>query len=694
MQVSRTADGGKPTPHGRGSGGQSRRAPTLLESARTGLAVALVGSVTLAVAEVLLVAMQVSGRLSGENIPVELLIALIGRAACTHALLWCPVMLIVSLGYWGMVGRRRGATPLPVLAGVFVVLALALVIPADLELAGRSGWMWLVGGCVTGVLLGAVKYVCLRSINHKAGPLVLKRLTHAGTALALVVLVVSGVVFVRSPLFDPSTWADPQPGPTHNERSGRNVLWIVLDTARADRMSCHGYGKPTTPFLDEWSRRAVVCDRAISNGMWTVPAHASMLTGLSVREHGTGHRNLWLDDSFRTVADALGESGYATAMFSNNPLVSPDTNLTKGFQSWRIVYRLRQLSRFSLDFLCEKWGITPFLPWLDQDYGGALTNRFVDDWLDAHEGVPKFVFINYMETHLPYRVPRRYRSMFLDVDQVDRSYDLRRRVHGNIVSRLDMDYSIHGSDFLSEYDRDVLRGQYDAAIRYLDDRVREVVEMFKQRGLLDNTLVVIVSDHGEYLGTHGMWGHRFLTYQDLAHVMVQIREPGREQGARISRPVELSDVYDTVLARVLPQPGWPAARDVRDLIAIAESGGEPRIAICECNGPAPITMKNFAGCTDPVVLHRAVPQIAAVSERFKLIKSADGWRELYDLREDPGELRNLIDERPDDAERLAAYIRGWLETTPAYTLPAEGDESPSRKVLESLRSLGYVGDDD
>ena len=211
----------------------------------------------------------------------------------------------------------------------------------------------------------------------------------------------------------------------------------------------------------------------------------------------------------------------------------------------------------------------------------------------------------------------------------------------------------------------MLQGQYDAVIRYLDDRVREVIGMFAQRGLLDNTLVVITSDHGEHLGTQGMWGHRFLTYQDLAHVTLQIREPQRQRGARISTPVQLSDLYATVLNATLRQPNANESSRACDLLALAERGGEPRVAICECDGPAPMNLKWFEGRTDAAVLHRMTPQIAAVDQRFKLIRSADGRRELYDLLADPGELHNLIDQRPDEAERLDAHIRAWLEATPA-----------------------------
>lgn len=216
--------------------------------------------------------------------------------------------------------------------------------------------------------------------------------------------------------------------------------------------------------------------------------------------------------------------------------------------------------------------------------------------------------------------------------------------------------------------------------------------MFRQRGVLRKTLVVIVSDHGEHLGTHGMWGHRFLTYQDLVRVALMIREPGRRAGVRIAAPVQLSDLYTTVLNATLTRAGRDQSRDSHDLLASARHGGEPRIAVCECSGPAPTTMKRFEGRTDPVVLHRTTSQIAAVGPRFKLIKSGDGHRELYDLVNDPGELHNLLEELPSQAAQLETYLRTWLESTPEFALPGEVNESPSPEALRSLRSLGYVGD--
>lgn len=661
----------------------------------TAATVALVGSVLLGLLECLLAAALVSRKLAGGSIPGMLLAPAVGRAALTHLLLWLPVMLAVGLGYWGIFRKRTRACPLAAVSAIFILLAGALVVPADLELAGKARPNLLALGWLLVLAAASGKYFGQRWLHRRLSRRVYGGLLAGFSLASVLVMTATGWAFVRSPLFDPGRW---RLLPTNGRSipAGRpSVLWIVCDTARADRMSCYGHLRPTTPFLSQWARDALVCELAIANGMWTVPSHASMFTGLSLREHGTDHRNLWLDDSFDTIAELLAEHGYATALFSNNPLVVPQTNLTQGFQTRQVVYHLRHVTRFSLEYLCEWLGLAPPVPWLDQDFGAALTNWLVADWLERHPGEPGFVFVNYMETHLPYRVPGRYRRLFLDAAQVRRSYALRRRAYGDLVTRLDLDYNISGSDFLAPDDAELLRRQYDAAVRYPDDRIRELVELFAARGLLENTLVLVASDHGEYLGTHGMWGHRFLTYQDLAHAALMLREPGRQVGRRLKRPVQLSDLFATVLNFALPDSAASRPAGSRDLRALAENPEDsPAVAICECGGPAPMTLHRFENCTDPVILHRTTPQIAAVGERFKLIISADGRRELYDLPADPGEAVNVIESFPVEAQRLDAYVRRWLETTPAHQPRGEKGRPLAPDVLKALRSLGYIGDED
>ncbi len=506
-------------------------------------------------------------------------------------------------------------------------------------------------------------------------------------------IVLTGVALVRSPFLDPAGFRVPDVNRQALPQDRPNVLWIVLDTVRADRMSVYGYDKETTPFLERWGRRATVFDRAISDGMWTVPAHSSMFTGLSLRQHGVDHEHLWLDDSFTTVAEVLSKHGYRTVSFSGNPFIAAHTNLVQGFGAYHVAYHLRHLTRFSLEFLGEKLGITPPFAWIDRDLGAAMSNQMIADWLDSHAGreTPVFMFVNYMEAHLPYLAPRAYRRMFMTPEQVERSYDLRQRAHGNIVSTLDTRFNIDGPGFLPGSDREVLKRQYEACLRYLDDRVAELISMFEQRGLLDNTLVVIASDHGEHLDTHGMWSHRFLAYNDLVHVPIILRYPGQQQPVRVSTPVQLSDLYPTVLHAVLgadaPDPGSGA----RDLFEVIAQNGEPRIVISAYGGPSKEGRDRVLKRNDPNVTHRMRPQIAAQDRRFKYISSYDGTRELYDLVADPEELKNLVGVIPAEAKRLASYINHWLERVPLYQAPSVDERRETDPAIrDALRGLGYV----
>jgi arylsulfatase A-like enzyme len=512
---------------------------------------------------------------------------------------------------------------------------------------------------------------------------------------ACAILVITGGCFVRSPLLNPAGFVQSIEHAPSPKADDPHVLWIVLDTVRADHMSLHGYARDTTPRLAAFAKDALVFDRAIANGIWTLPSHTSMFTGQSVWEHGADHRNPQMPAGRATVAEVLSDHGYATAVFSNNPWVAPPTGLTRGFDDCHIIYHLRHVARSSIGAMIERWGVQPPLPWLDEDFGGALTNRLIADWLAQHTGDRSlFLFVNYMDAHLPYRVPRPFRAKHMSPEQVDRSYALAVSVYGKIVDALDRRFNFDGPDFVSAGDREILKRQYDAGIAYVDHRVGELLALFEQRGLLDNTLVVIASDHGEYLDTHGMWAHRMQAYQDVLGVTVALRPPNAGTKGRVRYPVLLSDLYDTVLHAAVGAEATDPAWHARDLLA---DTNEPaaRIVVSEYGGPAPENLERIERGGNPVILQRAHPQIAVQDARYKLLVTADGTRELYDLVEDPGELHNLVDVQGDEADRLSRYLESWHAKTPRYQ-PADGDQPTELDpdVIRALKSLGYLGDND
>lgn len=655
------------------------------------LQLAVVGSTCLAIGESLAAAFSSAKHFENGRWPLRLIAAACGKAAVTHTLLWTPLLIVAALAIFKFRRGRIRSTPIPALFVVFVILVAVVVVPADLNLATRFGPSVILAISGAFALLGLLLALPLRALVRRCDERRLFRALRVCTLLAILLTAGSGVAFVNSPFFNPGGYRVPTTNVTAPQRDRPHILWIVMDTVRADRMSCHGYDKLTTPFLNTWAAQSIVFHNAIGNGIWTVPSHASMFTGLSVRGHGLGRDRTRLDEKFKTVADVLSGDGYVTASFSGNPWISSNSRLSTGFETARVVYYLRHLNRFSLEFTMESWGIRPPVPWLDRDFGAAMTNHLVSQWLDTHAqgNAPLFLFVNYMEAHLPYAVPQAYQRMFMTDKQVERSYQLRFNAFGPIVGVMDKRFNLEGGSFLNQFDREVLKRQYESAIRYTDERVRELIGMFRQRGMLENTLVILVSDHGEHLDTHGLWSHRFLAYNDLTHVALMIRDPGRVDGLRIETPVQPSDLFSTVLQFAGSTFDRPSPYVSRDLFAVAARGGEERIVISESRS-FPDKIKK---ATKPVNAHLITPQVTAQDGRFKYMVSGDGMVELFDLTADPHETRNVYTDYPEQVDRLTAYIREWMDNVPPYSpSDSDTDEEDDPDFIEALRGLGYLGD--
>jgi len=713
----------------------------LLRSLLAGLKVAIIGSLLLAGAECAAAAVATGKHFHAEAWLVRLVLAVLGKNFLTHLIVWTPILLAASAIQWRWTRSRHGrpgGLPLtpgvkgrslpeavaelpqagwpegspgmhaaePGLFAILIVLAGLIVAPADLELASVRGWVYKGGAIVGSLLLAVAVRAGLRRLHRKIGLARFRRIATIAMCVCAVAAAVALVEFVRSPLFNPGAYRIDTPDETAVNRNRPNVVWIVLDTVRPDRTSlCYCPPRNTTPFLKRFQFDSLVFEPCLSNGIWTVPSHAAMFTGLSLRQHGTDHHHPRLDDEFVTVAEALRDVGYRTAAFSNNPWIAPHTNLTQGFQDAYVTYHLRHLTRFSWEYLVQKWGLTPPLPWLDPDLGAALTNRMIADWLRRNRGgdQPVFLFINYMEAHLPYAVPGPYRRMFMKPEQVARSYELRQRAFGGIVEALTFRFNIDGPDFLPAADREVLRLQYDATIRYLDDRVRELVRFLEHGGWMANSLVVICSDHGEHLDTHGMWAHQFQVYNDPARTALILSDSNlsrdRERSVPtgmtgfVGTPVQLSDLYPTVLKRVLGAAPASPAFGARDLFEIAAAELDPqRIVITEFGHPDPAARKRALRVGGSTNLRRLLSQTAAQDARYKYVLTADGEEQLYDLETDPGEDFDILASHPEEAQRLAAYVREWSERVPPHpSADSESTTQPDPDLLKALRSLGYLG---
>ena len=406
-----------------------------------------------------------------------------------------------------------------------------------------------------------------------------------------------------------------------------NVLVLVMDTTRADRCSFLGYGRPTTPCLAEFAKDAVVFRDAWSPGSWTGPAHASLFTGLRPERHGfhDGARN-YLGPEPATLAQRMRDAGYATACITDNNWIAPEFGLTRGFARIEPVYGYEPAT-------------TP-----RAKHSHDLAAAWAED--QARAGKPFLLFINDMEPHLPYTPPSQDERRFVRAAASESEIATARTFDRNQANN----FSLHALEMTPEQ-LGILSDLYDAELASLDREVGALLERLRASRLLDSTLVVIASDHGELLGEHHMFEHGHSMHREVRRVPLMIRYPRTFDGGRaVEDVVRLEDVFPTVLdvCGLPAQPGIDGATlrgDVAGRVSIAVQGAfrGRRAWLADLNPGA-----------DPTPYTLGLE--AAYDGRHHLLAYSDGRRELFDVRADPGELHDLAASLPDVADRLARLL--------------------------------------
>ena len=444
-----------------------------------------------------------------------------------------------------------------------------------------------------------------------------------------------------------------------------DVLLIVLDTLRADRLSVYGYGRETTPELErllEERDNAVAFPAAYSNGTWTVPSHASLFTGQLPNVHGA---HFDLDGSLRTrfgmhegtphLAALLQEQGYATLGAYANHWLRVVGGMNTGFD---VFFRVISFER--LPFLGEalRAALVPGLC-LDATKGGArgaMVNRSILDLVRSWDsGVehPLFLFANYGDTHGPYAPPVPFRGKFYPTSLRERAQHL----------ALDQ----------SEDERERLSGRYDEELLYLDKQLGDLFDQLDEIGFLDGAWVFITSDHGEAFGEHGITEHGTTVHQEVVRVPLLVFPPAGVRLERVDAPVSLVDVSATIAAiagtRIEGSPG----RDLRGL--------RPETAIASVE---------FYGDAAKADIHgeaAGLPQRTILSGYWKLVEvgfAPDTELMLFNLSVDPGEEHNLAAENLDLVEELRSQL-------PPYGEPARGRINVDQETEQHLEDMGYGG---
>jgi len=442
--------------------------------------------------------------------------------------------------------------------------------------------------------------------------------------------------------------------PTPSQNPG--ILLITLDTTRWDHLSCYGYPRESTPTIDRLAEEGMRYERAVSPSSWTLPAHASLFTGMLPTHHSAhfgSDENAKVDEivgfSFYTLhpmvptlAEELGKAGYATCGIIAGPTISSRFGMGRGFDHY--------------DDRLPKTDI----PERRADEISSLAIHWLKEHHISQSAKPFFLFLNYFDPHNPYQAPEPWG----DQDVTDDVYNIRNSRYDEVF---------RGNRDLTDDEREILLKQYEDEIRFMDSEIGSLFDEMRRLGMYDSTLIVVVSDHGESFGEHRLLEHGRALYEELIRVPLIVKYPSHDkrQGV-VRRRVSTAGIMPTILNYIgHPVPGTVtvgaldetnhmlAAEVFRDIVWTGRYG------------------KRFD-----------MDQKAVYEGDYKWIWRSNGEPELYKVSDDPGEKNNLYGTLPELENRFQLRLRSLIEESTqlsSLTIP-ELDQELQRR----LKALGYV----
>ena len=539
-----------------------------------------------------------------------LVVAAVNRLRPTLISLNAASCLFATLAIWSALLR------LPMYGACSLLLAVGLARPITNLVAARGLYMWPT-----------------RSILAILGPLIVLAALSSGRRAVSESRALAGL---------PSA----PPG-------ARNVVLIVWDTVRASHMSLHGYQRDTTPNLAAWARKGVRYDRAMAPAPWTFPSHSTFFTG----QWPFRINSQWkyaLESSHATLAEYLSSRGYQTTGFvANTECCNYETGLDRGFAHYED-YVLTPRSLVSRT-VAGKWILENLLTvgdyyekkWIGlQSRGAHAINGAFLDWLSRRRtDRPFFAFLNYFDAHAPYIPPPGHVGHFGIRPVKPADYQV-------LVDFVGMNKNlITKRHFL------LARDCYHDCIAFLDEQLGRLLNELQGQGLLENTDLIITSDHGEEFGEHAFFGHAHNTNLDAIGVPLVILSPRAPTGRVVTSPVSLRDLPATVVDLLGLSDGSPFPG--RSLTAYWGSG--PGL-LSEITSPALTEQAEAAAFQTQPRQVREHPgfQMSLVASGHHYIRHGMGLEQLYDLRVDPLELVNLMASATGD-QRVRPFRRQLLE---------------------------------
>ena len=469
------------------------------------------------------------------------------------------------------------------------------------------------------------------------------------------------------------------PSKTDNERASPvpRVVLVTIDTLRQDYLSAYNPVAVPTPNMDALARDGVLFESAFSTSPWTKPAMASILTGLPVEVHGVTDPTSSLAQELPTLAEHMLKAGYRTAAIVRNPFLGPKASFSQGFMEYEMMGKTSHnldVSSFGASFL----GAASLLASLPKVSGYQIEERAqiwtpliterAREWIEENHGDNFFLWIHYLDPHIPYAPPSGYRQEGRAPERVDQQLPSLDRIRqGNFVPSLE--------------EREWIKELYAGEVRFVDHGLGRVLDLLKRLDIYDTSLVILTSDHGEEFWEHGGFEHGHSLYNELLRVPLIIKLPKGFSSARqrVAHAVSTQDLMATIL----------------DLCDISYD-----LAPLPSHSLVPLWGSSIVESREPLFsagLLYYEDQTSVIFDQFKYVRFLISGREhLYNLEADPAEQKELGKQYEGVLETgrslLARHQAQASELRTLFGLSGSENVELDDDTIRSLKALGYISE--